>query len=296
MENNGDQYGVNEKRSFISNLLGKDLPDGERLERQRTVIIILAGAAALFFILALVQTLTKSVLEKQLDMANDIAMNAEDSAGGIESGMSNLRAYTDGLELSLADEKKRSDSLQKQVTELKLQVEKLREETGAEDDSDPGIPETEAEAGEDAGDTEQEDAEQTADASATAAVDKASATMALQASEEALQAQQEAEEERRKLAGLELYRTRSIPVVPDGSFSVAAVEGSDESGEGEAEAPAAKATPDGVYRFKDRNGDTATFTSDEWEYLLSIWEYTGKAEEMVMDHTVGELKSALDAR
>jgi len=39
-----------------------------------------------------------------------------------------------------------------------------------------------------------------------------------------------------------------------------------------------------------------TFTNDEWNCLLSVWAYTGDAEEMITHHSAGELKAVLDEK
>ncbi len=48
--------------------------------------------------------------------------------------------------------------------------------------------------------------------------------------------------------------------------------------------------------FTDKNGNTATYTLDEWAYLCRIWEYTGDAEHYVADHTNQELRQLLSQR
>ena len=45
--------------------------------------------------------------------------------------------------------------------------------------------------------------------------------------------------------------------------------------------------------FTDKNGQSTTFTAAEWDKLVSIWAYTGQAEEMISHHTCGELRTAL---
>ncbi len=37
-----------------------------------------------------------------------------------------------------------------------------------------------------------------------------------------------------------------------------------------------------------------TFTTSEWNYLKSLWDYTGDAEEMISHHSAAELKAVLD--
>lgn len=39
-----------------------------------------------------------------------------------------------------------------------------------------------------------------------------------------------------------------------------------------------------------------TFTNDEWNCLLSVWAYTGDAEEMITHHSAAELKLVLDEK
>ncbi|MBQ3786584.1 MAG: hypothetical protein II799_04860 [Lachnospiraceae bacterium] len=51
-----------------------------------------------------------------------------------------------------------------------------------------------------------------------------------------------------------------------------------------------------VKNFTDKNGTTHTFTMDEWNYLISVWAYTGQGEEMVTHHTIGDLMAVLAAR
>ena len=49
----------------------------------------------------------------------------------------------------------------------------------------------------------------------------------------------------------------------------------------------------GGHAFTDKNGNKTTFTNAEWEKLKSVWAYTGKAEEMISHHTIGELRNVL---
>lgn len=60
--------------------------------------------------------------------------------------------------------------------------------------------------------------------------------------------------------------------------------------------PAALAVATAVKNFTDKNGTTHTFTMDEWNYLISVWAYTGQGEEMVTHHTIGDLMAVLAAR
>ncbi len=50
------------------------------------------------------------------------------------------------------------------------------------------------------------------------------------------------------------------------------------------------------HEFTDKNGDTFTFSADEWNYFMDLWEYTGDAESMIHRHTVEELKEELQDR
>ena len=60
---------------------------------------------------------------------------------------------------------------------------------------------------------------------------------------------------------------------------------------------AGKQTPGNTgHSFTDKYGQSATFTEEEWNYLLGIWNYTGQAEEMISHHSVSELKSLLSVR
>lgn len=45
--------------------------------------------------------------------------------------------------------------------------------------------------------------------------------------------------------------------------------------------------------FTDKNGQTTTFTNEEWQKLISVWDYTGQAEEMISHHSIGELRNVL---
>ena len=48
--------------------------------------------------------------------------------------------------------------------------------------------------------------------------------------------------------------------------------------------------------FTDKNGNKASYTQEEWRYLLSIWDYTGDAEHYVVEHTNQELRNLLNQR
>lgn len=50
------------------------------------------------------------------------------------------------------------------------------------------------------------------------------------------------------------------------------------------------------HSYTDAAGNSATFTNDEWNYLISVWAYTGNGEEMISHHSVGELRQVLSAR
>ena len=50
------------------------------------------------------------------------------------------------------------------------------------------------------------------------------------------------------------------------------------------------------HEFTDKNGDSFTFSADEWNYFMDLWEYTGDAESMINRHTVEELKEELKDR
>ena len=50
------------------------------------------------------------------------------------------------------------------------------------------------------------------------------------------------------------------------------------------------------HEFTDKNGDSFTFSADEWNYFMDLWEYTGDAESMAARHTVEELKQELKNR
>lgn len=51
----------------------------------------------------------------------------------------------------------------------------------------------------------------------------------------------------------------------------------------------------GGYTFKDKNGKTTVFTTEEWQKLHDTWDYTGKFDEMVRQFTVDELKTYLNS-
>ncbi len=61
-------------------------------------------------------------------------------------------------------------------------------------------------------------------------------------------------------------------------------------------APTIPAVPAATHSFTDKNGTTHNFTMDEWNYLISVWAYTGQGEEMVTHHTIGDLMAVLAAR
>lgn len=48
--------------------------------------------------------------------------------------------------------------------------------------------------------------------------------------------------------------------------------------------------------FTDKNGNTSIYTQDEWNYLISVWAYTGQAEEMISHHTNAELRAVINNR
>lgn len=50
------------------------------------------------------------------------------------------------------------------------------------------------------------------------------------------------------------------------------------------------------YTFTDRDGNTHTFSADEWNYILTLYKYTKDAEVTARDHTVGELKYLVSLR
>ena len=64
----------------------------------------------------------------------------------------------------------------------------------------------------------------------------------------------------------------------------------------QATTPVIPAVAAAVKNFTDKNGTTHTFTMDEWNYLISVWAYTGQGEEMVTHHTIGDLMAVLAAR
>ncbi len=64
----------------------------------------------------------------------------------------------------------------------------------------------------------------------------------------------------------------------------------------QATTPVVPAVAAAVKNFTDKNGTTHTFTMDEWNYLISVWAYTGQGEEMVTHHTIGDLMAVLAAR
>lgn len=58
-------------------------------------------------------------------------------------------------------------------------------------------------------------------------------------------------------------------------------------------AQAAQAQAASGHPFTDKNGSTTTFTTAEWNKLVSVWAYTGQAEEMISHHTIAELRTVL---
>lgn len=58
---------------------------------------------------------------------------------------------------------------------------------------------------------------------------------------------------------------------------------------------AVPAAPQGM-PFTDKVGNTAYYTTEEWNYLKSLWEYTGHADDLVRDHTNTELRQILNQR
>jgi hypothetical protein len=279
-------------KKFFAFLEPEGGDENETVSRLRMVIIILAGAAALFLILAIVQGLTESVLQRQLD-AMESYSSGSDSASDAPESVANLREYANGLKQALDDEKKKSSNLDRQVKELTKQVEDLRSESASRETLQEGA------AGAAGEEPEEEPLSEEAGTAGTAPVDQAAAERAKDMADKNVEAQLEAESLMAKAEGIRRYGDAGVALKPTGEI----LPGNGASGEalspGEDDGETRVGTavsPTGVYRFTDKNGDTSTFTSDEWEYLLSIWEYTGKAQEMLEEHTVSELRSALAAR
>lgn len=61
------------------------------------------------------------------------------------------------------------------------------------------------------------------------------------------------------------------------------------------ETPAPAPAPTGTVPYTDKNGVSTTFTTEEWNYFLSYWAYTGQAEYFVHKHTCAELRAMYDA-
>lgn len=61
------------------------------------------------------------------------------------------------------------------------------------------------------------------------------------------------------------------------------------------EATAPPAVAAGSVPYTDKNGVSTTFTTEEWNYFLSYWDYTGQAEYFVHKHTCAELRAMYDA-
>ncbi len=78
--------------------------------------------------------------------------------------------------------------------------------------------------------------------------------------------------------------------------AAAAQQAAAQAAQNPAVAAAAQSVAGAVHKYVDPNGASATFTADEWSYLLSKWAYTGQAEELITHHTVGDLKAVLAAR
>lgn len=62
-----------------------------------------------------------------------------------------------------------------------------------------------------------------------------------------------------------------------------------------AETPAPAVASAGTVPYTDKNGVSTTFTTEEWNYFLSYWEYTGQADYFVHKHTCAELRAMYDA-
>lgn len=50
------------------------------------------------------------------------------------------------------------------------------------------------------------------------------------------------------------------------------------------------------HAFTDKFGEKTTFTTDEWNYLIGLWSYTGNPEEMISHRSIGELRAVLANR
>ncbi len=83
-------------------------------------------------------------------------------------------------------------------------------------------------------------------------------------------------------------------------------ERSKEEAEAKAAADAAKAAEEAAKAAAEAAAPTVSvggheygghvFTNDEWNCLLSVWDYTGDAAEMISHHSAAELKAVLDEK
>ncbi len=267
------------------------------IEKQRMALLVLGFVTLVLLIAVIVQTLGKSYVMKQLDESNAAILNVQRESGTAVSRTDSLGQLNSALQGELDTTKEELGKAEAQVDRLQDKIKKL-EDANKMLRAKRGLPEEAA---------EDEDLE-----AAIAAADEAAAAKAAREAEaagmdpdaelkdaaaraardadediksrEAYEEQRAAEEEIRKKNAMKL----GIPYVPltDEEYEEYL------AGQGGGDQKEKKSTSR-IYRFTDKNGDVADFTEEEWNYLLSVWEYTGEAEDMLSAHTVGELRQAL---
>ena len=267
------------------------------IEKQRMILLGLGVLSFILLIGVIVQSLGKSYVMKQLDESNAAVLMAQRESGSVESRTDSLGQLNSALQGDL-------DSTKEELVKAQNQIEKLQDKIKKLEDANKmlrakrGLPE---EASEDE-DLAAEIA--AADEAAAAKLAKETGTEMTdpdeQLKEAAAKAEKDAEEdiksreayEEQRAAEEEIRKKNAqklgIPYVPltDEEYE----DYLRQQGGGEEKSPR---TTSRIYRFTDKNGDVADFTEEEWNYLLSVWEYTGEAEDMLSAHTVGELRQAL---
>lgn len=115
--------------------------------------------------------------------------------------------------------------------------------------------------------------------------------------DEIAKAQEEANKEESLLKAEATAKTETATAAPSTSSEPAAPapEVPAPTPEPAPETPAPAPAPTGTVPYTDKNGVSTTFTTEEWNYFLSYWAYTGQAEYFVHKHTCAELRAMYDA-
>ncbi len=265
----------------------KPLSKSKQIRKQRTIIGILAALSSVLFIAFIVSVLSRSVIQKQLNELQDSIITTNDQTGNVEEQNSSLVDTNNSLRQQVDNDTRQISELNAQVEKLKSQVARLEEankilrrknDMPEKDENDPLLQEVDETLR--GGEGEEGEEGETADGR------KRGNSSSLTPEREALEEAKAAAAAQELAEAEEAARLKAEGIDP-------------ESVDPEAEAAAeieAKAAKVIGHKYKDKNGDTTVFTNEEWEYLLNLWAYTGKAQEMLESHTVGELRAALKAR